>query len=154
MLTWSKPFARYIIYAALAALCLAAGCGKPSAPPQQFVGTWIVPLRPSGELRPGAAPTLTLAPDGTGIYTEYPDPHPQSVSWALRADKLVLGNRDGSGSNTYTYRFKGPDELVLVMPGGEVAFKRYTEPKSRGPSAKASGPGGVEESKSRQTTAP
>ena len=49
MLTWSKPFARYIIYAALAALCLAAGCGKPSAPPQQFVGTWIVPLRPSGE---------------------------------------------------------------------------------------------------------
>jgi hypothetical protein len=115
----------------LAALVLAPGCAKPSAPPEQFVGTWIVPLRPSGELRPGAAPTLTLAPDGTGIYTEYPDPHPMDVSWVLRGSKLVLANRDGSGSMTYTYRFKGKDELVMVMEGGEVTFKRYTGPKSR-----------------------
>jgi len=141
MLTMPNSFARYLIFVALAALCLAAGCGKPSAPAQQFVGTWIVPLRPSGELRPGAAPTLTLAPDGTGIYTEYPDPHPQSVSWVLRGDKLVLASRDGSGSNTYSYRFKGPDELVMVMPGGEVAFKRYTEAKSRGPETRNPRPG-------------
>jgi hypothetical protein len=132
---------RCLVCGGLLALSSAAGCGKPSAPAQQFVGTWIVPLRPSGELRPGAAPTLTLAPDGTGIYTEYPDPHPQSVSWVLRGDKLVLANRDGSGSNTYSYRFKGPDELVLVMPGGEVAFKRYTGTKSRGPETRNPRPG-------------
>ncbi|MFB3880767.1 MAG: hypothetical protein ACE149_05860 [Armatimonadota bacterium] len=127
-----------------AALSIAAGCAKPSAPPEQFVGTWIVPLKPSGELRPGAAPTLTLAPDGTGIYTEYPDPHPMNVSWVLRGSKLVLANRDGSGSMTYGYRFKGKDELVLAMPGGEVSFKRHTGQKSRG----------AEESKSRRDAPP
>ena len=135
---------------------LAAGCGKPSAPPEQFIGTWI--SAPKGErLRLGAFPTLTLAPDGTGNYTQYPDPHVRGVSWVLRGDKLVLADRDGSGSVTYSYRFNSRDELVIVMEGGESVFKRYTEssllrqspgatelrgPGSRAPVAKASGPKG------------
>ena len=117
-------------FGVLGAVCFAAGCAKPSAPPEQFIGTWIAgPL--DADLKLGTYPTLTLASDGTGVYTEYPAPHPLSVSWVLRADKLVLAGRDGSGSMTYSYRFNSKDELVIIMEGGEVTFRRYEEAGER-----------------------
>jgi hypothetical protein len=118
-------FGRSLVCGALSAVWLAAGCGKPSAPPAQFIGTWIAPP-PGAELKPGAYPTLTLAPDGTGVYTPYPAPHPIDVNWVLKADKLVMANRDGSGSTTCSYRFNNKDELVIVTEGGEVTYRRYS----------------------------
>ena len=110
----------------LVAVCLAAGCAKPSAPAEQFIATWIA-APPGADLKPGTYPTLTLASDGTGVYTEYPVPHPINVNWVLRGDKLVMANRDGSGSMTYSYRFNNKDELVIIMEGREVKFRRYEE---------------------------
>jgi hypothetical protein len=120
---------------ALAALGLAVGCGKPSAPPEQFVGTWIAAPPGAKELKPGASPTLTLLSDGTGFYIEYPDPHARNVSWVPRADKLILADRDGTGSTTFSYRFNGRDELVMVMNQREATFRRYIGPKPQPPRA-------------------
>lgn len=143
---------RSVVVGLLAVLALGAGCAKPSAPAEQFVGTWIAPLPGKGELRPGASPTLTLAADGTGLFTQYPDPHTQNVSWVLRGDKLLLADRDGSGSTTYRYRFKGRDELVLIMEAGEVSLKRYTGAKGRGAGAGAPKPASGHPSAERAPT--
>jgi len=115
-----------LAFGVLGAVCFAGGCAKPSAPAEQFIGTWIA-APAEADLKPGTYPTLTLASDGTGVYTEYPVPHPISVNWVLRGDKLVMANRDGSGSMTYSYRFNNKDELVIIMDEREVTFRRYEE---------------------------
>jgi hypothetical protein len=53
-----------------------------------------------------------------------------NMSWVLKADKLIMADRDGSGSMTYSYRFNNKDELVIIMEGHEVAFRRYTGEKA------------------------
>lgn len=124
----------YALAAVLVSGIAAGGCAKPkpAVPPTQFIGTWISAPPGTKVLKTGTWPTLTFAADGTGIYTMYPDPHSTEVSWVVRRGKLVMTNRDGSGSNTYSYRFEGSDKLILVMEGGEVSFTRYKAPAPEG----------------------
>ena len=131
-LRWSYA----IMLGVLAALALVAGCGKPrpAVPPAQFVGTWMAPPPGTKELKPGTYPTLTLNPDGTGLYTQYPDPHPQNISWVIRSGRFVMADRDGSGSTTYAFSFNGPDELTLAIEGGKSTFTRYKEGQEQAPS--------------------
>jgi hypothetical protein len=142
----SPWFGRSLVRGALAALAMAAGCAKPSAPPEQFVGTWVAP--PPGDApKLGAYPTLTLAADGTGVYTPYPAPHPVNLNWVLKGDKLVTTHRDGSGTATYSYRFTSRDELVVTGEEGNVTtFQRYggreeaaAKPKAAAPSPTTGG---------------
>ncbi|NIQ99444.1 MAG: hypothetical protein GTN78_04485, partial [Gemmatimonadales bacterium] len=99
-----------------ALLLIVLGCAAPKHKPEQFIGKWIRP--PEGAAYPFI---LELFPDGTGITSGPSEPHSMGINWFLRRDTLVLAPRDGSPPTTYECRFNGPDELILIKDGAELA---------------------------------
>ncbi len=115
---------RFPIHATLAALALVlaglvlAGCArKPAHSPSEFVGKWAKPA-PSNELM------IQLNSDGTGTSKLNWYPHDQVIRWTLVSNEVVFSSMDGSGTDRYTYRFDGPDKLVLVVDGKDQTFQK------------------------------
>lgn len=109
----------------LGALLAVAGCAKPQHRAEDFVGTWSRVA--DGEVLPAGtlySLVIELRPDGTGNRFESQDPHPISLTWYLRGNKLVLANRGGGGRQTFGCHFNAPDELVVTTDEGEVILKR------------------------------
>ncbi len=127
-ISWPFPV---LLFAFCLLPCLLVGCAKPSVPVDQFIGTWIAAPEKE-ELKLGVYPTLTMQSDGSGILTQYPDPHPMNVSWMVRGDKLILSDRDGSGAIlTYRYKFKDRDRLTVTWDKTDVVFRRYAVAQSK-----------------------
>lgn len=119
---------RIVLAVLLAALLpLPTGCGGPKQDPAQFVGAWDryygedVPL-------PSYPETLKLRGDGTAVKKGGPSPHAEELRWTLYRDKFVLTPRGGGSKTTYDYRFDGPDELILILEGNDIPFRRAQEP--------------------------
>ncbi|HUU55164.1 MAG TPA: hypothetical protein VMY87_09635 [Armatimonadota bacterium] len=92
-----------------AILLIAVGCAAPKHKPEQFIATWTRPAE--GASYPYK---LQLLPDGSGVTSGPSDPHPVTIRWYLRRDKLVLAPQDGSPIMKYDCRFNSPDEMVLI----------------------------------------
>lgn len=103
----------------LSFLVLAPGCAPPKFQPEQFIGDWTA--QPVGAAYPFK---LTLLPDGTGVTSGPYEPHPKSIKWYLRRDKLVIASQGGGKPEEYDVRFDGPDALVLIVQGSELATTR------------------------------
>ena len=115
-----RAFAQSSILALLLSfLVLAPGCAPPKFQPEQFIGTWTRTLE-------GAAYPfkLQLLPDGTGVTSGPYEPHPISINWHLRQDKLVIAPRGGNKPIEYDVRFNGPDEIVLITNDSEFSATR------------------------------
>jgi len=117
----SKPaFAQSCILALmLSLLVLATGCAPPKFQPEQFIGTWS--RTPEGAAYPFK---LQLLPDGTGVTSGPYEPHPVTINWYLRRDKLVIAPRGGGKPVEYDIRFNGPDEIVLISGESEFSATR------------------------------
>lgn len=108
-----------ILALALFLVALAAGCAPPKFQPEQFVGDWTA--RPPGTAYPFK---LTLLGDGTGVISGPYEPHPNSIKWYLRRDKLIVASQGGGKPDEYDVRFDGPDSLVLIVGENELATTR------------------------------
>ena len=117
----SKPaFAQSCILAlVLSLVVLAAGCAPPKFQPQQFIGTWTA--QPEGAAYPFK---LQLLPDGTGVTSGPYEPHPVTIKWNLRRDKLVIAPRGTNKPIQYDVRFNGPDEIVFITNDSEFSATR------------------------------
>ena len=115
-----RAFAQSSILALLLSfLVLAPGCAPPKFQPEQFVATWT--RTPEGSAYPF---NLQLLPDGTGVTSGPYDPHPITIKWHLRRDKLVIAPQDGRKPIQYDVRFDGPDEIVLITGDSEFSATR------------------------------
>ncbi len=118
---------RIVVAVLLAALLLLpAGCGEPKQDPAQFVGTWDRYYGEDAPL-PSYPETLKFRGDGTAVKKGGPSPHAEELIWTLYRDRLVLTPRGGVTRTTYDYRFNGPDELILIIEGNDVPFRRAQE---------------------------
>ncbi|MCJ7750965.1 MAG: hypothetical protein MUQ65_07695 [Armatimonadetes bacterium] len=87
-----RAFAQSSILALmLSFLVLVPGCAPPKFQPEQFIGTWT--RAPEGASYPFK---LQLFPDGTGVTSGPYEPHPVSINWHLRRDKLVIAPQGGA----------------------------------------------------------
>jgi len=69
-----------------------------------------------------------LRGDGRGTTRLGWDPHPESINWFLKGDKLVLSPRSGGTPEFYEYRFETPDKMTLTIEEQDLTFKRSEEP--------------------------
>jgi hypothetical protein len=122
----------------LVVLIALVGCAQPTAPPEQFVGTWVGDYGEEGPRGGVYGEKLSLRGDGKGSHRQPWDPHEQSIMWVLRGDKFIMTPRSGGTSMTWQYRFDGPDRLVLVGDDGREARLRRLEPASDEAAAGAS----------------
>jgi hypothetical protein len=95
-------------------ILLLAGCAAPKFKAEAFVGTWVRPAE-GGAAYPFK---LELIGNGTGVTSGPYDPHPVSLKWYLRRDKLVIAPESGGVPYDYTPTFKGADELTLTDKDG------------------------------------
>jgi len=115
-----RAFAHPSILALLLSfLVLAPGCAPPKFQPEQFVATWTA--QPEGAAYPFK---LQLLPDGTGVTSGPYDPHPITINWHLRRDKLVIAPQGGAKPDEYDVRFNGPDEIVFINGDSEFSATR------------------------------
>ena len=94
-------------------ILLLAGCAPPKFKAETFVGTWVKPAE--------GAPypfKLELIGNGTGVTSGPYDPHPVTIKWYLRRDRLVIAPESGGVPYDYTPAFKGTDELTLTDKEG------------------------------------
>ena len=115
-----RAFAQSSILALmLSFLVLAPGCAPPKFQPEQFIGTWT--NTPEGAAYPFK---LQLLPNGTGVTSGPYEPHPVTINWYLRRDKLVIAPQGGIKPTEYDVRFNGPDEIVFITADYELSATR------------------------------
>ena len=119
-----RAFAQSSILALmLSFLVLAPGCAPPKFQPEQFIGTWT--QTPEGAHYPFK---LQLLPNGTGVTSGPYEPHPVSIKWNLRRDKLFIASQNSTKPDEYDVRFDtspdGGDALVLIRNGAEIVTTR------------------------------
>jgi len=107
-----RLFVVALVPVALAVLLV--GCAAPKFKAESFVGTWVRPAE-GGAAYPFK---LELVGNGTGVTSGPFDPHPVTIKWYLRRDKLVIAPETGGVPYDYTPKFDGPDELTLTDKDG------------------------------------
>jgi len=100
------------------------GCAKSSVPAEQFIGKWLMVGEDGETVLTGPERYVELRGDGRGTTRLGWDPHPESINWFLKGDKLVLSPRSGGTPEFYEYRFEGTDKMTLAIEDLEITFKR------------------------------